>query len=416
VPGAVRQRMRSTARVAAALALSLSVPAVGQIPAPAGLVDEARAIARQVAGIRGLAILRPIDFEVSDRATVRAYARASLADQMPPGRWEAYEALLVHTGMIPPGTDLEELVVRLYAEQIAGYYDPARKTFYLADWLPQLLQRGVVAHEVTHALQDQHFDLEHWLAELSPTEDGSLARAAVAEGDAMAAMIAYLLEPMGAGVEDLPPLSNLLEGQGGAIAAGYPTFDAAPAALQRLLMFPYVEGSDFVREALSRGGWEAVDRLYRDPPASTEQILHPDRYFGARDEPRTVTLPGEETGSAHIAEGSWGEFGTRLALAAALADTTLPEVAAGGWDGDRYGLWRDPDGGLRYVWVTLWDSPALAERFAEAYAQAAMDRASASARITTAAGRFELAAGGRTLALARRGDRVEIRETSRNER
>lgn len=398
------------------LALCLSVPAIAQTPAPTRLVAEARAIARQIAGIRGLATLRPIDFEVSNRATVRAYARASLADQMPPGKWEAYEALLVHTGMIPPGTDLEELVVRLYAEQIAGYYDPARKTFYLADWLPQLLQRGVVAHEVTHALQDQHFDLERWLSELSPTEDGSLARAAVAEGDAMAAMIAYLLEPMGAGVEDLPPLSNLLDGQGGAIADAYPTFDAAPVALQRLLLFPYVEGSDFVREALARGGWEAVDRLYRDPPASTEQILHPDRYFDARDEPRAVVLPAGDAGPARVAEGSWGEFGTRLALAAALADTALPTVAARGWDGDRYGLWRDPDGGLRYVWVTVWDSPALAERFAEAYSQAAMDRAPAPARITTAEGRFELAAGGRTLSLVRRGDRVEIRETSRIER
>jgi hypothetical protein len=392
------------------------MPAMAQSPAPAQLVDDAREIARQLARIRGLATLRQIDFEVSDKATIRTYARASLAEQMPAGRWGAYELLLVHTGMIPPGTDLEDLVVSLYAEQIAGYYDPARKTFYLADWLPPLLQRGVVAHEVTHALQDQHFDLERWLAELSPTEDGSLARAAVAEGDAMAAMIAYLLEPVGAGVEDLPPISSLLEGQGGAIADAYPSFDAAPAALQQLLMFPYVEGSDFVREALSRGGWEAVDRLYRDPPASTEQILHPERYFDARDVPRAVALPGEDSESAPLAEGSWGEFGTRLALAAALADTALPALAARGWDGDRYALWRDPQGSIRYVWITLWDSPALAERFAEAYSQAAMDRASAPARIATAEGRFELAAGGRTMTLLRRGDRVEIRETSRIER
>ena len=369
-----------------------------------------------MAGIRGLAILRPIEFEVSDKATVTEYARASLADQMPPAQWEAYEALLVHTGMIPPGTDLEDLVVRLYAEQIAGYYDPARKTFFLADWLPRLLQRGVVAHEVTHALQDQHFDLERWLSALSPTEDGALARAAVAEGDAMAAMIAFLLEPVGAGIEDLPPVSSLLEDGSAGMAAGYPTFDAAPPALQRLLLFPYVEGSDFVREALALGGWGAVDRLYRDPPASTEQILHPERYFDDRDEPRAVSLPADTIAQGILTEGSWGEFGTRLALAATLADTALPAVAAGGWDGDRYGLWRDPSGATRYVWVTLWDSPAMAERFAEAYAQAALDRAPASARIATGEGRFELASAERTLRLLRRGDTVEIRETSRIER
>ena len=406
---------RAARLLATALALGICVPARAQSPAP-GLLTEARDIARRMAGIRGLAILRPIDFEVSDKATITEYARASLSDQMPPGQWEAYEALLVHTGMIPPGTDLEDLVVRLYAEQIAGYYDPARKTFYLADWLPRLLQRGVVAHEVAHALQDQHFDLERWLSALSPTEDGSLARAAVAEGDAMAAMIAFLLEPVGAGIEDLPPISSLLEEGSGGVAAGYPTFDAAPPALQRLLLFPYVEGSDFVREALARGGWSAVDRLYRDPPASTEQILHPDRYFDSRDEPQAVELPPDAAPSEPLSEGSWGEFGTRLALAATLADSALAATAASGWDGDRYGLWRDAAGSIRYVWVTAWDSPAAAERFAEVYAQAALDRAPASARFATAEGRFELAATGRTLRLVRNGLRVEIRETSRIER
>jgi hypothetical protein len=397
------------------LALGLCVPARAQSPAP-DLLAEARDVARQMAAIRGLAILRPIDFEVSDKATITEYARASLSDQMAPGQWESYEALLVHTGMIPPGTDLEDLIVRLYSEQIAGYYDPARKTFYVADWLPRLLQRGVVAHEVTHALQDQHFDLERWLSELSPTEDGALARAAIAEGDAMAAMIAFLLEPVGAGIQDLPPLSSLLEEGSAGMTAGYPTFDAAPQALQRLLLFPYVEGSDFVREALARGGWNAVDQLYRDPPASTEQILHPDRYFGARDEPRAVSLPLDAVPPDSLSEGSWGEFGTRLALAATLADTALAAVAASGWDGDRYSLWRDPSGSVHYVWVTLWDSPRIAERFADAYAQAALDRAPASARIATADGRFELASADRTLRLVRRGDAVEIRETSRIER
>lgn len=412
---------RAARLLAATLALGLCAPARAQSPTP-DLLAEARGIARQMSAIRGLAILRPIDFEVSDKSTVTEYARASLSDQMPPGQWEAYEALLIHTGMIPAGTDLEDLVVRLYAEQIAGYYDPARKTFYLADWLPRLLQRGVVAHEVTHALQDQHFDLERWLSALSPTEDGALARAAIAEGDAMAAMIAFLLEPVGAGIEDLPPISSLLEEGSAGMTAGYPTFDAAPRALQQLLLFPYVEGSDFVREALARGGWNAVDRLYRDPPASTEQILHPDRYFDARDEPRDVTLPSDVTPSpdatrpGDVSEGSWGEFGTRLALSATLADTALAALAASGWDGDRYGLWRDPSGSTRYVWVTLWDSPEIAERFADAYAQAALDRAPDSARIATAEGRFDLTSADRTLRLVRRGDAVEIRETSRIER
>jgi hypothetical protein len=414
-PAPLSGRLASRPALALAILVVGTSPTLAQAPAPTRLLAEARSIAGQMASIRGLPLRQAIDFQVSDRASVRAYAEASLSRQMPAEGWAAYQALLVHTGLIPAGTDLEELVVQLYTEQIAGYYDPARKTFYLADWLPELLQRGVVAHEVTHALQDQHFGLERWLAEVSPSEDGSLARAAVAEGDAMMAMIAYMLEPMGATVEDLPPLSRLLAGQSGAIADAYPSFESAPPALQRLLLFPYVEGSDFVRAALARGGWASVDRLYRDPPSSTEQILHPDRYFEARDEPRLVELPAAE-GEAPLLSGSWGEFGTRLVLAASLADSALPASAALGWDGDRYGLWRTPDGGLRYLWVSVWDGPGDAERFADAYAQGALDRARPPARITTGAGRFELTGGDRTLVVRREGDRVEIRETSRFER
>jgi hypothetical protein len=389
--------------------LGTAVPAQAQREAPAALLSAARAVSREVAGIRDLAWRRPVDFQVSDRSTIQAYARASLEREMSPEEWQSYQALLAHLGLIPRGLDLQDLVVRLYAEQIAGYYDPHVQTFYLADWLPPLLQQAVVAHEATHALQDQHFDLDRWLTEIPPTEDGALARGAVVEGDAMAVMIAYLLAPTGQSIERLPDIARLLEGQSTAIGAAYPTFDRAPEALQRLLLFPYVEGSRFVIEALRAGGWRAVDQLYRDPPASTEQVLHPERYWETRDAPRPLRVPDGGAGAQLLTSGSWGEFGARLVLAAALGDSSAAEPARG-WDGDRYALYRLPDGGRRFAWSLAWDTPRDAEEFTRAYSRALVRRFPGSWRIETAPGRFTFHGRGRGAVIVQTGDRVEIRE------
>ena len=227
----------------------------------------------------------------------------------------------------------------------------------------------------------------------------------------MVAMLAYLLGPLGSRPQDLPDVDRLLSGEAVALGRAFPTFASAPPALQRLFLFPYVEGSAFVLAGLRRGGWAEVDRLYGDPPASTEQILHPERYWESRDPPR-------EPDAHDVAEdpwlsGSWGELGVQLVLAAALGDTALAREAAGGWDGDRYSLYRRNGGPQGYAWTVLWDTPAAAERFALAYAQATVARIPGSARLVTGVDRFAIAAEGRFLALSWEGDRVEIRENLR---
>jgi len=404
---------RRRATLGLALATALLAPARLSAQKAAGtdsLVAMARAVAREVAGIRHLDWRGPIDFQVSDRATIREYARRTLDREMSPERWAAYRMLLVHTGLVPAGLDLHDLVVQMYAEQVAGYYDPGRKTFFLADWLPPLLQRGVVAHEATHALQDQHFDLPHWLGAVPPEEDGALARSAVTEGDAMIVMLAYLLVPTGLELEDLPEVGQLLRGHGQDLGQAYPTFESAPPALQRLLLFPYVEGATFVLAAVRHGGWSAVDSLYRSPPASTEQILHPERYWRSPDPPTAVAVPTGPAGDHLLTSGSWGEFGTRLILEAGLGDSLAARQAAEGWDGDRYALFRSPDGRTGYAWSLIWDSPRAAERFALTYAQAVARRFPGPARMTTGAGRFAYHVERRDLELRWSGTRVEIRE------
>ncbi|MBW3661430.1 MAG: hypothetical protein KY397_07355, partial [Gemmatimonadetes bacterium] len=307
--------------------------------------------------------------------------------------------------------DLLEAGNDFAGEGILAFYEPETKrvTVKGAGELGVSVKATLV-HELTHALQDQHFDLQRWLAELPPTEDGALARAAVAEGDAMAAMLAYVLVPTGISLDDLPGVGELLRRNAGATGAAFPTFDRAPKALQRLLLFPYVEGADFVLASRERGGWEAVDRLYREPPGSTEQILHPERYWETFDAPRSLRPPEPAPGEAELTSGSWGEFGVALVLEAALGDSTLAREAARDWDGDRYALWRAGDGARIFRWSLVWDTPAAAERFAETYARATVTRFPGSARFVTGEGRFEFEHADRTLALTWSGDRVEIFE------
>jgi hypothetical protein len=164
-----------------------------------------------------------------------------------------------------------------------------------------------------------------------------------------------------------------------------------------------------VIETLGVGGWGAVDRLYHDPPASTEQILHPERYWRARDVPRALNVPEGEAGAEILTSGSWGEFGARLVLAAALGDSAAAEPALG-WDGDRYALYRLPDGGYRFSWSLAWDTPRDAEEFTRAYTQALVHRFPGTWRIETGQGRFTFRGRGRGAVIVQTGDRVEIRE------
>jgi hypothetical protein len=222
-------------------------------------------------------------------------------------------------------------------------------------------------------------------------------------------MLAFMLAPTGVSIDRLPDPADLLAGNSSAIAQAYPAFDQAPKALQRLLLFPYVEGASFVIAALREGGWRKVDALYHDPPASTEQILHPDRYWQTRDEPQSPTPPRRAELGRELTTGSWGEFGTGLILATALGDSAAA-TGATGWDGDRYVLYEKPSGELAYGWTLLWDSPDAAQRFATAYAQATTRRFRGSARMTTGAGRFRFEAEQRKLEMTWNGDRVQILE------
>ncbi|MBI5379980.1 MAG: hypothetical protein HZA23_07515 [Nitrospirae bacterium] len=329
-------------------------------------------VAERVSQIRGLPLKEPIRMEVADQESVRRYLRETIQQEYPGAALEEEGRVLTRFGLLPPGTDYRRLLLDLYTEQIGGYYDRHRRTLYLADWIPDALQEHVLSHEVAHALQDQHYDLRGFLKRDRANDDLLLARAAVLEGDGLAVMLEYLVQPLGQDLSRLQPfMGSLLKGQvrQGRLAGA--VFARTPRFLQGQILFPYLDGLQFVLALHGASGWKGVDRAYRSPPASTEQILHPKKYLQGNDPPRPVTVPALEdllgSGWRKVLANTMGELGWRLLIQEFLEESRA-EAAASGWGGDRF-VYYEEAGGKRWLLVsrTVWDTFKDAEEFFTAY-------------------------------------------------
>jgi hypothetical protein len=326
-------------------------------------------LAVRMSALRGLKLPGPIAKEVHTQAELAAIFLAKLDEDWPPeelARWcEAYEAL----GLLPPGTDLRALLAAVMTEQLGGAYDPDTKTMYLVAGTPAALVSPVLIHELTHAGQDAHFDLDSLPWDQRQNDDLALAVQALVEGDATGVMFDHVVGRDTSAIADLDGLLAT-----GPQLMGSPQLALAPRVLRELLLFPYLGGFRMVGELRRQGGWKRVNAAYGDLPLSTEQVIHPQKFLGRRDRPQQVVFP-EGLGAANdtlIQENVLGEFGLRLLL----EEFTTTEEALGasaGWDGDRFRVWRrepaGPAAARRWliILVTTWDSAADAREFLDAY-------------------------------------------------
>jgi hypothetical protein len=330
-------------------------------------------IAQETAELRELPPLAEIDDVLVSQDELLAMMPELIAEELTPEEAVAQSRSLAALGLIPAGTDLLDLTVRLMSEQVAGYYDPlSDEMLVLFDGNPGLTEY-FYAHEVIHALQDAYLDSDDLMEDLTAlNSDQTLAAVALYEGDAVVGSTTYL--------ERHPALAGALLRE---VGRDSPVMDAAPAAVVLTLLFPYISGAAFVDRLLAEGGWDAVDAAYGDIPASTEQILHPLKYL-ERDEPSLIALPDPASALGArwrvVDEDTLGELQTAVLLADfdpgegfndITGDIALPEAArnaAAGWDGDRFALWED---GQRQtlVWRSVWDTPEDARAFSRALAQ-----------------------------------------------
>ena len=270
--------------------------------------------------------------------------------------------------------DYGDFILRLLTEQVGGYFDADRKTLFIASWLPSQQQIPVMVHELTHALQDQYFNLGHLLEDdrKLQNDDEILAHQAVIEGDAVAVMLDYVLEPSGRDFSQLPDLASVMRSQFTAADAQYEVFRSAPMYLKETLVFPYGYGAAFIQKAWGKyQAWSQIDKLYPDLPASTEQIMHPEKYFGARDDPKTVRIehPQGSLGPEWKAtyKNVLGEFSLYLMLRLYLPEEQAQKAAAG-WGGDQVWLVESAAGNRAAVFdYSVWDSKEDADEFYAAF-------------------------------------------------
>jgi hypothetical protein len=352
-------------------------PDAGVVPARE-LIELGKQVEARVIKLRGLSLKRPIHWQVTSKEQVRAYLRETLAQQYAPGEIEnegdAYKAL----GMIPRELDYRSVILAVYEEQIGGYYDPKKKTFFLADWIAPGMQEPIIVHEFDHALDDQNFNIEKFIERIRGNSDAMFAHSAFVEGEATLVMMIDALSTAGVQLD----FSTMdLDGAIGKAmmamsAAQYSKFSEAPAMLREALTFPYIKGISFVAYGQKRGGWAAINKVYADLPASTEQILHPDKYYLQRDPPVAVSLGFVDKlvtkDWEQIYDDVLGEFMV-LQLLSTIGDRDEEKRAAEGWGGDRLRVYKRK-GELAWVELSVWDSQRDAVEFAGAFSKTVQSR------------------------------------------
>jgi hypothetical protein len=334
-------------------------------PRNAAIVAATATILKETSEIRELAILRPVRSGAQSRTEIERMIIRNLDEQTTPAEMHATELALKKLGLAPPEFQYRSFVVKLLTEQVAGYYDPKAQQFYLADWIELEGQKPVMAHELTHALQDQHFNLRRFEKWPKGDSDAELAAHALIEGDATLAMTLYMAK------NPLVALAFIRSLGGSNMASDQ--FKQAPRAIRESLVFPYEQGSEWATRLYKRGGWALVSQAFAKLPLSSEQILHPEKYFDY-ELPVRVALPDVRTllgaGWKRIDYDVNGEWSLYLILDQFLNASPESHRAAAGWAGDRYALYEgSKPGDVFIVQLTAWDTQNDAREFFDAYAK-----------------------------------------------
>jgi len=334
----------------------------------------------------GFPIKHSVKRRLTSRDEVEGFLQKSLSEDKDAQRLRRSELVLKKFGLVPRDFDLQKFLVALLKEQVAGYYDPKTKTVNLLDWIPPVQQRPVLAHELTHALQDQSFGLRHFMKddELADTDkpvtqadieddEISTARQAVVEGQAMAVLVDYTLAPSGMSIKDAPQVLASLKEQMLSDSDNSPELRSAPTFLREALIFPYNYGLDFTVALLTAGGKaKAFPNAFTNPPTSSRQIMEPDTYLsGERIEPLPLPdLAGLFKDYQRFDVGAMGEFDVSV-LIEQYAGKEAAHRLYPHWRGGYYYAAQPkdkPSAPLAILYLSRWSNAEHAAEFAAIYA------------------------------------------------
>ena len=325
---------------------------------------------RELADLTGLQAKKTIHYDLITRDKVNQFLKERIKESVKPDELRAEEMTLKKLGFVPSDFNLEKATVDLLTEQAAAFYDYHRKKLFLTDWAPSAMHDSALVHELAHALADQHFHLERFIKQGGKSDDSEIAHMAVMEGQATWLMTEVQARRAGQSIATTPGLLDAMSGATQDGASQYPVFNSVPLYLRETLVFPYTEGGRFQNAVYAKIGKAAFAEVFRHPPDSSQQILHPSKYFEHVEPTRPpfpVVSPGK--GYKDLSEGMLGELDHAI-LIRQYGTSQEARAIAPHWKGGRYSLVENKSQArviLRYV--SEWDSEEIARDFFRFYAQ-----------------------------------------------
>lgn len=354
----------------AALAFALPARAEETDPATQGHI-------RTAEELRGLKFKKDPTVKYWKVEQLKKMMKEEFDEELPEKKAKEIELVLQKFRLLPKDYDLRKEYLELMLEQIAGFYHPKKKILCLIEGKNGggIEEEVVTIHELDHAMQDQHFDLTRLQDLVAKNDDMTQALKSLVEGEATYIMMDHMFKNQSGGamgILDVPGIEAMIDGQ---MRTGDPRakkLNESPLYIRETLIRPYIDGFKFCMALMrQQKGWDSMNAVYADLPASTEQVLHPERYI-TRDMPQKATLPKEIDGLngwTKVEENTLGELGTML-----MFHTVKPKspksgkAAAEGWDGDTYRVLRNGESTM-LMWATVWDTEIDAREFAVAYSK-----------------------------------------------
>ncbi len=375
--------MRTPRRFALlAVAVAAALGATSLLPA------RVEQVAREVEKVRGRRFEGRVPASEIGARELRSTLRSKVSESFPAPPDDTFRTLVAF-GLIDPAPNLLDRLVDFYASQVVAFYDPEPRRFYVVrgaeqaiekksgeedpgslEGIPGMAEMGeklIFAHELTHALQDQTLKLDRRMKELKDNGDRGLALESLLEGEATVVMVKVAMADLPRADEATEELLEPLLSAGALERSGVPK--DIPDYFVEQLFFPYTGGTSYVRRTLKKEGWAGVDRLWRNPPTSTSEILHEGTSFTPAEDLLTARAGQfSPPGFRHLYSDTLGEWTVRFLLRRSLEEEEADE-AASGWRGDRIAFFA-AGRRIAYLWRVRFESAAAVRRFEDAWKKA----------------------------------------------
>ncbi len=336
--------------------------------------------------------------QLVSKADAEKYVKERLAKEEYTQRFAQEELSMKKLGFLPRDFNLKEFLVKSTGQQVAGYYDEETKTISMLNWVPPDRQEPILAHELTHALQDQNYNLSKWMkaaprgagdeAKGGAVDDSAIARKAVVEGQAMVVYMDYLLKPLGRSLENTPGLMYQMEEPMVKGAIDSQLMHDAPMIMREVGTFSYQGGLIFEGELLHKGGRNmAFAGAFARPPRSSHEVLQPDTYIrGEKLAPVRIPDMSEVLNNQYEVydSGGIGEIDVRALMRQYGEKRRIADDVSSAWQGGAYVTFRRKDkvvseatattADLALLYISRWKTPQAAEQFAQFYTDAVSDR------------------------------------------